>query len=79
VTRALVLDLARGLGLRAREETLRVADLMGADEAFITSTLKELCPVRAIDGRPVGAGRPGPVTLKLLSAYREYAAGAGGE
>jgi branched-chain amino acid aminotransferase len=79
VTRALVLDLARGLGLRAREETLRVADLMGADEAFITSTLKELCPVRAIDGRPVGAGRPGPVTLKLLSAYREYAAGARGE
>jgi branched-chain amino acid aminotransferase len=74
VTRALVLEVARSLGLRAREENLRVADLLGADEAFITSTLKEACPIRAIDGQPVGSGRPGPVTLKVLSAYREYAA-----
>src|SRR6185436_13002176 len=44
------------------------------DEAFITSTLKEATPVRAIDGKPVGNGRPGPVTLRLLKAYREYAA-----
>jgi branched-chain amino acid aminotransferase len=74
VTRALVLEQARGLGLRAREETLRVADLMEADEAFITSTLKELVPVRTVDGRVLGAGAPGPVTLRLLRTYREAAA-----
>jgi branched-chain amino acid aminotransferase len=74
VTRALVLEQARELGIRIREETLRVADLMGADEAFITSTLKELVPVRAIDGAPVGSGGPGPITLRLLRAYREAAA-----
>lgn len=73
VTRALVLEIARGLGIAAREDTVRVEDLMAADEAFITSTLKEVCPVRAIDGRPVGSGHPGPVTKQLLQAYREYA------
>ena len=74
VTRALVLEIGRSLGLDMREETVRVDDLRGADEAFITSTLKEAVPVRAVDGRPVGQGRPGPVTLRLLQAYRDYAA-----
>jgi branched-chain amino acid aminotransferase len=73
VTRALVLEIARELQLRAREETIRVADLISADEVFITSTLKECCPVRAIDGRLVGQVQPGPVTLRLLQRYRERA------
>jgi len=75
VTRALVLELAREIGLSAREETLRVADLLAADEVFITSTLKEACPVRAVDGQPVGAVRPGPVTVQVLRAYRSHADG----
>ena len=75
VTRQLVLEIGRGLGLPMREETLRVDDLRAADEAFITSTLKEALPVRTIDGKAVGEGRPGPVTLRLLQAYREHAAG----
>jgi branched-chain amino acid aminotransferase len=75
VTRQLILEIGRAKGVPAREETLRVADLLAADEAFITSTLKEAVPVRTIDGKPVGDGRPGPVTLRLLKAYREYAAG----
>jgi branched-chain amino acid aminotransferase len=70
VTRALVLEIARDLQLRAREESLRAEDLFSAEEVFITSTLKELCPVRAIDGRRVGPVQPGPVTLQLLEAYR---------
>ena len=51
-------------------------DLLDADEVFITSTLKEVVPVATVDGRPVGRGRPGPVTQRLLAAYREYARGA---
>jgi len=74
VTRQLLLEIGPGLGIPMREETLRVPDLLGADEAFITSTLKEATPVRTVDGKPVGDGRPGPVTLRLLKAYREYAA-----
>jgi branched-chain amino acid aminotransferase len=73
VTRGVVLDLARGLSIAMREEPIAVKDLLTADEAFITSTLKEVMPIATIDGRPVGAGRPGPVTLRLLAAIREYA------
>jgi branched-chain amino acid aminotransferase len=73
VTRQLLLEIGSGLRIPMREETLVVADLLAADEAFITSTLKEAVPVRAVDGKPVGEGRPGPVTLRLLKAYRDYA------
>jgi branched-chain amino acid aminotransferase len=73
VTRHVVLELARGLALPLREEPVAVKDLLAADEVFITSTLKEVLPVATIDGRPVGSGRPGPVTLRLLEAIREYA------
>ena len=73
ITRRLVLDLCREAGVPAGEETLLVADLFAADEVFITSTTKEAAPVRTIDGKPVGSGRPGPVHRRILQAYREYA------
>jgi branched-chain amino acid aminotransferase len=73
ITRRLILDLCRELGVPAREETLLVADLFAADEVFITSTTKEAEPVRTIDGKPVASGRPGPVHRRILQAYREYA------
>jgi branched-chain amino acid aminotransferase len=75
ITRRLVLDLCREVGVPAREETLRVPDLLAADEIFITSTTKEAAPVRTIDGRPVGSGKPGPVHKRILQAYREYTRG----
>jgi branched-chain amino acid aminotransferase len=75
ITRHLVLDLCREVGVPAREETLRVPDLLAADEIFITSTTKEAAPVRTIDGRPVGSGKPGPVHKRILQAYREYTRG----
>jgi branched-chain amino acid aminotransferase len=73
VTRELVLERARALDVPAREATIPLSELLEADEAFITSSLKELAPIRTIDGRPVGAGRPGPVTLRLLADFRAYA------
>jgi branched-chain amino acid aminotransferase len=73
VTRRVVIELANGLEIPVREEPIAVKDLLAADEAFITSTLKEVMPIATIDGRPVGTGRPGPVTLRLLGAIREYA------
>ncbi len=74
VTRQVVLELAVSLGLAVREEPVAVKDLLEAEEAFLTSTLKEVVPIATIDSRPVGSGRPGPVTLRLLGALREYAA-----
>jgi branched-chain amino acid aminotransferase len=73
VTRELLIERAGVLGVPVRETTIRVPELLAADEAFITSSLKELAPIRTIDGRPVGDGRPGPLTLRLLEDFRAYA------
>jgi branched-chain amino acid aminotransferase len=73
ITREVLLELAPALGLAVSEAALAPSDLLGADEAFLTSTLKEAAPIRAVDGKPIGSGRPGPITLRLLEAFREYA------
>jgi len=74
ITREIVLRLARERGLVTREETLLPDALRNADEAFVTSSVREVMPISRIDDRPVGAGRPGPVTVALREALREYAA-----
>lgn len=73
VTREVVLERARVLGIPVREATVRIPELRSADEAFITSSLKELVPISTLDGEPIGAGRPGPLTLRLLEDFRAYA------
>ena len=74
ITRAFVLDLARELGLPAHEETILPADLAGVHEAFITGTTREVTPVVRIDQQVIGGGQPGPITQRLLAAFRERAA-----
>lgn len=71
ITRELTLEIAAAQGLPWEERILYPADLKSADELFITSTLKELAPIVTLDGRPVGSARPGPLTHRLLAAYRE--------
>ena len=73
ITRAFLFDVGREVGVEVRDETLRPDDLDTADEAFITSTTRELSPVTRIDDREIGGGRPGPVTMKLLHGYRRMA------
>lgn len=73
VTREVLLSLARELGLPVSEETLSVPILLSADEAFLSSTLKEAVPIATLDGMPVGQGTAWPVTRRLLAAYRAYA------
>lgn len=75
ITRAVVLELCAGLGLQALEQPQRASDLRGADEAFLTSSLREIVPLVRLDGEPIGSGAPGPVTLLLLRSYREMAVG----
>lgn len=75
ITREVVLELALRLGIPAREQALAPEDFLSADEAFLTSTTREVVPIRAVDDRALGPGRPGPVTLRLLEAYRAYAPG----
>lgn len=73
LTRELLLELGPTVGVPVVEATLTEADLDAAAEAFFTSTTKELLPVVQIDERRIGSGRPGPVTLALLEAFRGYA------
>ena len=73
ITRDLVLDLARRAGIDAGEEPLRPEDLRAADEAFITSTLRGILPVRRCDGWPIREGRPGPMTIRLMGMYDKLA------
>ena len=71
ITRELTLEIAAHEGVPYEERVLHPLDLQTADELFITSTLKELAPMVTLDGSPVGPGKPGPITLKLLAAYRK--------
>jgi branched-chain amino acid aminotransferase len=73
ITREVVLELARELNLPVHEDVLRVPDFLAADEAFLSSSLKEVVPIATIDGKPVGEGTAWPLTRRLLAAYREYA------
>ncbi len=71
ITRNTVLDCARALGIPSAEPNLSRYDLYIADEMFVTGTAAEIVPVVKIDGRIVGSGKPGPLTAKLLAAFRE--------
>jgi branched-chain amino acid aminotransferase len=73
VTRDVVLHLLAELGIPAQEQVLSAEDLRGADEGFVTSSTREVVPIRRVDGRPIGEGRPGPVVRRLIQAFREYA------
>jgi len=73
ITRSFLFDVGRDIGVEVRDETLFPKDLESADEAFITSTTRELSPVTRIDDGPVGSGKPGPLTMRLLEGYRKRA------
>jgi branched-chain amino acid aminotransferase len=73
ITREFLLEIGKDLGVPVREEVLRDEDLFGADEAFLTSTTREAVPIVTVDDRPIGNGRPGPVTKTLLEGFRRRA------
>lgn len=72
ISRDVVMQLAAELDIECREADLSLFDTSNADEAFLTSTSLCLCPVRTINGTNVRhAAIPGPVTARLMSAYRD--------
>lgn len=70
ITREVVMELGKKAGLAVSEPNLTRYDLFNADECFLTGTGAEIIPVVKIDGRIIGAGKPGPVTKRLVSEYR---------
>jgi len=70
VSRATAIELAAQAGIPFAEADIDLYDAYTAEEAFITSTSLCLCPVRSVNGNPVGAGTvPGPLTKRLSDAY----------
>jgi len=73
VTRNLLLELGPHRGVAVEERPVSNDDLIRADEAFLTSTIREVQPIGTIDGRRCGAA-PGPVTRELAAAFRALVA-----
>jgi len=73
ITREVVLELAASLGTPCHQKPLHLDALLGADEAFMTSTTREIVPVHQVDDALIGDGRPGPYTCQLMDAFHAYA------
>jgi D-alanine transaminase len=71
VTRKVVLELAQGTGIPAAERAFSRAELFAAEEAFLTGTTADVCPVIRVDGKPIGEGRIGPITARLMKLLAE--------
>lgn len=69
VTRLVLLELAKSLGITVKEQNLGYFDLYTADELICTGTAAEVAPITWVDGRTIGTGRPGPITRQLMAAF----------
>lgn len=72
VTRDLVLELARSAGVDVAEASISKAELLGADEVWMTSSTKEIFPLIRVDGIRIGTGRPGPMHANMHGLYQRY-------
>jgi len=72
ITRGLLVKLAARAGIEIEERLVKQGELAAIDEMFLTGTTSEVLPVTQVDGRPIGSGRPGPVTARLVATYNEF-------
>jgi len=72
ITRAIVLDLARGLGVPVSEKPIAERDIPRLEEVFLVGTTTDVMPIVRVDDRPVGDGTPGPITTRLVKEFRAY-------
>lgn len=70
ITRTVALDILMREKTPVSEGLFPLADLLAADEAFLTSSVLEVAPLIAVDGVPIGTGSPGPLTRRLMDLYR---------
>ena len=71
-TRSVMEELAQRLGLAHHSMRVSEAELRGADEIWLSAATREVAPVTTLDGRPVGAGKPGPVWRALYNEFQRY-------
>jgi len=72
ITASVIKEIAQKMGYQVIEKGITVAELYGADEAFVTGTAAEVMPIREVNKRQIGEGKIGPVTRKILEKFMEY-------
>jgi D-alanine transaminase len=72
ITRAVVLELARGIGLPVREEAFLASELPRVDELFIAGTTADVMPIVRVDDQMIGGGVPGPIAQRLQRELRAH-------
>ena len=77
VTRSVVFDLAAEFGIPIHEPMMTRYDIFTADECFLTGTAAEVIPAVKLDTRLIGDGKPGPITRRLITRFRELTASTG--
>lgn len=71
ITRQVIFELCSELGISIREMSMARYDIYTADESFLTGTAAETIPMVKLDERAIGDGKPGPISLRLIEAYRQ--------
>src|SRR5438105_10796409 len=71
ITRAVVFEIAAETGIKVSEADITRHDVFIADEAFLTGTAAEIIALVKADGRPIGTGKPGPITTRMIARFRE--------
>ena len=74
ITREAVLELAKSMGIMTVVKQVELGELHTAREAFLTNSILEIMPLTRLDNKPIGSGKPGPVTQQLMSSYQELVA-----
>ncbi len=77
ITRSVIIELSRTLGIPFVERSLTRYDIFTSDECFLTGTAAEIIPVVALDRRPIGTGQPGPFTHRFMDAYHQLVMSTG--
>ena len=75
ITKQIIFRILKDLDIKIREEKIVPSALGECQEAFISSALMEVMPLIEYEGRPIGGGKPGKITLEILSKYRELVYG----
>lgn len=70
ITRAVVLEIARGLSIPVREQSFTERDIARLDECFLAGTTADVMPIVRVNDRPIGSGAPGPITMRLFNEFR---------
>ncbi len=70
ITREAVLEIAQALNVEVQERQVGLKELTEAEEAFVTNSILEIMPLTWFAGEPIGTGRPGQLTRKLMAGYR---------